>query len=292
MTGPHPRRSLLKTVLFIASLILFLRISDAETTAPKVTLIITSGIRPYKVAVEGFKKALKFSVRQYIYSANPKLVEHILTNEPHDVLVAVGPQAARAISHVDSNIPKVYLMVLDPWRYGENGDVCGIDLRIPPRTQLNEIKDRFGQGVRIGILYHPEENQKIVDSFIKDAQKLSLEIVAIPVGSPRESISALKKNANNLDCLLFIPDSVVIKEALVQYLIKHCIMKGIAAIGYNHFFVESGAVMSLSIDYSKVGELGASLVHKLLEDEKCKVEPPPYIVEWNEKAWNTVKQGH
>ncbi len=289
MARLHPRGVTLKTLILIGTVILYLGVSGGATL-PKVTVIVTSGIRPYKVAIEGLKKALKLDVTQYNYATNPKLVQHILANEDHDILVALGPKAARAISHVPSSIPKVYLMVLDPRRYASNDTICGVDLRIPPPTQLKEIKGRFGQGVRIGILYHPEENQEIVDQFIESAHELSLRLVGIPVESPRESISALIKNADKIDCLLFIPDSVVIKEALVQYLIKQGIIRGVAAIGYNHFFMESGAVMSLSVDYSKVGEVGASIIHRLLEGKDCTLEPPPYFVEWNEKAWDTVRQ--
>jgi len=100
----------------------------------------------------------------------------------------------------------------------------------------------------------------------------------------------LIKYRKNIDVLLFIPDTVVIKEALVQYLIKESIFRGIAVVGYNHFFIENGAVMSLSIDYEEVGKVGANLLKRIWDGGNCSLVPPPFKVEWNQREWDTVRQ--
>lgn len=287
----------IKPTLCIICIFLFMEffghLALEAASTPKITVILSSGIRPYKEAFEGFKKNCAQDVDLYDYKSNPKLIEHILKNDDHDILVAMGPQAARSIHSLHaSRSKKIYLMVLDPERFSENGTLCGVDLRIPPETQLKEIRTHLGQGLKVGILYNEAANMAVIKKFQKSAGKLSMKLVGIPVKRPRDCIEALSRFRNEIDVLLFIPDPVVIKEALVQYILKQCILNGIMAVGYNHFFVENGAVLSLSVNYKETGALGARILKELREGRECALFPPPYTVEWNKKAWDTVKQRH
>lgn len=278
-------------VYIIFCLELYFPQAPEAAPAPKITVILSSGIRPYKEALEGFKDHIEQDVKIYEYRSNPKLIKHILEKEAHDILVAIGPQAAQSIHSVHiAPEDKIYLMVLNPRRFSENGTLCGVDLRIPPETQLKEIRSNLGQGLRVGILYNEVENRDIVEEFAERARELSMGFIAIPVKTPRDCIEELSRRKDMMDVLLFIPDSVVIKEALVQYLLKQCVLNGIIAVGYNHFFVETGAVLSLSVDYQGVGALGAEILKRRWNEMECTLLPPPYTVEWNKKAWDTVRQ--
>ncbi|OCC15674.1 ABC transporter substrate-binding protein [Dissulfuribacter thermophilus] len=262
------------------------------TQGPTITVIVSSEIRPYKEALGGLKSSLTFPIQEYNYRSNPKLVEHVLKSESSDFVVAIGPEAAKA-ARASSPLPphkKLYLMVLDPKSLLKQQKICGVDLRIPVERQLDAISKRFPPPVRIGILYNALENQKIIDEFVKKAEWFNATVTGIQVNTPKDCPGALIKNRKNIDILLFIPDTIVIKEALVQYLIKESIFRGIAVVGYNHFFIENGAVMSLSIDYEEVGKLGANLLKQIWDGGKCSLLPPPFKLEWNQRAWDTVRQ--
>ena len=93
-----------------------------------------------------------------------------------------------------------------------------------------------------------------------------------------------------MNTLLFIPDSTVISEALLSHLVKEALLHRIAVVGYNHFFMEIGAVLAFKIDYKGVGALGAKLAGKVVSGSSCRLHSPPFEVEWNQKAWDAVRQ--
>ncbi len=78
--------------------------------------------------------------------------------------------------------------------------------------------------------------------------------------------------------------------ALLTHLVKDALLHGIAVVGYNHFFIEIGAVLALNIDYERVGILGAKLAEDILSGSQCGLASPPFEVEWNEKAWKTITE--
>jgi len=286
-----PRKGLPFFILCIFLLLHGLYTGPCYGAGPKITIVISSNIRPYKEALDGFKKALDLAVECYDLK-NPELVKYVLTKEHQDFVVAIGPEASRIV-HDFSPLPpekKLYLMVLDPEELLGEDKVCGVDLRIPPDRELKKIHERLKGPLNLGIFYCPEENQEMVSLFSSRARAFGINVTGIPVESPKAVPKAFKDNLGRINTILFIPDSVVIQEALVRYLIKRSVLMGIAVIGYNHFFIENGAVMSLTIQYDKVGEEGARLLKDMILKGVCKKVSPPYVVEWNKGAWNTVRQ--
>ncbi len=278
------------------------KISDNSNgpISKKGVIILSSGILPYKETLEGIQGVfsnkglltLFSNLTIYDYHSNPRLAEHMIMSKENEFIVTIGPEAAIAASKL-SHLPlyrRLYLMVLDlPALIDEKG-ACGIDLRIPPKIQLKEISSRLKGIKSIGVMFNHKENHEIIKRFQEASSQYNINIRPIPVSRPRDCPELLRKNKDKIDAVLFIPDSVVSKETLLQYLIKEAILLGISPIGYNKFFMDSGAVMSFIINYQEIGRVGAQLLKKGMQYKRCEFIPPPYHIEWNKKAWDIVRQ--
>ena len=256
----------------------------------KGAVILSSRIRPYVAALNGFKHAFKEGFELLDLSKNPEFVRYTLKKEKFDLYIAIGPKATKLLWAVNPDGIKLTLMVLDPESILPGDHLCGIKLRIPMDEQLSIIKMRINPVKGVGLLYTPGENGQIISQARSAAQELALPIKAYPVESAPEIKKALPELYQHCDVLLFIPDPTVISEPMVRFIIKDALFHGVASVGYNRFFYDSGAVMAFIVNYEKVGAEAARMAIQALKTGRCQMLPPPYEVIWNEKAWNFLQK--
>ncbi len=243
------------------------------------------------LALDGFRSHMSGPLVTSYVDANPELARHRLSRSESSLITAIGPVAAKMVwESAPADTRKLCLMVLDPAELLGRSDLCGIHLRVPVQEQFRLISQRMGPGTRIGVLYNPSENGRwILDAGVA-VSLTDVMLVPIAVERTEDVAGALLSAAERIDALLFIPDSTVISETMVGYLVKNALLKGIAPVGYNSFFLETGAVMAFIIDYRKCGEAGADLAMEVLSGKRCHMQPPPFEVAWNEKAWDVVQR--
>lgn len=258
----------------------------------ETAVIVSSEIRPYLSALEGLRAELDVQMSVYSLQSNPELVRRRLADEDFDLVISIGPEASKVVWETPGwQRLRMALMVLDPVKLLDDPHLCGVDLRIPMQEQIRAIAQRFGTGRTVGILYNPQDNEEWVERARSAGSDLGITVTPLPVAGRKDVPRTLGAAFGAIDTLLFIPDATVISETLVAHLVKEALLQGIAVIGYNHFFVEAGAVMALSIDYKEVGILGARLAREILANGNCRLHAPPYKIEWNEKAWKLVIKG-
>ncbi len=281
-------------VLFICLAIVFLSTlvyGAGHDRDPRIAVVVSSQIRPYVLALDGLRSELGYPVTIYYMGSNPQIVKRGLEQRNFDLLVAIGPNAARLIWGIDRpEVNKMALMVLDLKAFLKPLPPCGIDLRVPLAQELQAISARFKDNQRIGIPFSQPENRLLVNQAIKAANRFNAQVVPIPIKDIHNVFLDLTRMYNQIDILLCIPDRIFVSEAIVTHLIKECLLHGVAVVGYNHFFIESGALMAFTIDYKLVGVRGAELVRRIMTGEPCKVYNPPFRQEWNEKVWDTLKK--
>ncbi|NIA08332.1 MAG: hypothetical protein GWP10_00800 [Nitrospiraceae bacterium] len=258
----------------------------------RIAVVVSSEIRPYIMALDGLRSGLKYPLTVYYLSSNPELVRHRLGQERYDLVIAIGPEASSLTwSVLRPKDKKIAIMVLDPQDLLSDPDPCGVDLRVPMKEQIRLIVNRLGNKRKIGIPYNPIENKKWVEQAQEAGTELGVCIVPLAIHKRQEITEVLSSAYRHIDTLLFIPDSTVISEALLSHLVKDALLHGVAVVGYNHFFMEIGSVMAFSINYEKVGVLGAEVAKGVLSGSKCSLLPPPFKVEWDKRAWKTITQG-
>ncbi len=261
---------------------------------PVVTgVFVSSRIRPYIEALDGLKTTANVELIVVYLDENLELAKHYLKKGEIEAAVAIGPEAAKLIYSPKFQVPiKMAIMTLDLKKLLPGNDPCGIDLRVPISFQVYQIAQRLGQGKTLAILYNPKENSDIIHQAQDACNQVGLRFTPLSVSGSDEIMRKLRPEIDQIDILLFIPDSTVISEKIVRHLTKAALIKGIAVVGYNHFFFETGAVMAFTIDYKNVGIEGAKLLAKFLQGEKCRLLPPPVKVEWNTKVFQFLREKH
>ena len=252
---------------------------------PPIGIFLSSKIRPYLQALHGMEDELDFDYQVFDLSENYELARHYARSRRFQTCVAIGPEAIRLLYHFGSAIPnKLAIMALDPEKLVGNHTLCGIDLRIPISFQLEIIQEKLGPGKKVAIIYNKSENGELIQRALKDAKEKRLTLVPLEVEGPSQIMERLEPVLNQIDIILFIPDSVVISEKIVSHITKTALLKGVAVCGFNRFFYETGALLSFIIDYEEVGRRTARLVAKLVREHICILTPPKVRLLWNERA--------
>lgn len=253
---------------------------------PRVSAVLSSEIRPYMQAMEGLRSSFPFYL-PIVSMANPELAARILQTNDYERLVVVGSNAARlALQNVSDKKKIVVLMVLDiRENFGEG--LCGVDMRVPLEEELRGISEQLGVNLRIAALFSTEENAIRVREAEKAAKKLGVRLTAWRVTERSDALNRLNTDAGSVDCLLFLPDPIFDSETFIAHLVKTALLNGVAPVGYNRFFLETGAVLSFNLDYAGIGRQGAAFLNDM---GMCGILAPAFQLEINEKSLELLKK--
>lgn len=258
-----------------------------------MAIIVSMNIKPYAEAVEGINESLGkekigtqiFFLEAFTGKAQIQLKEKLLREE-FALFIAVGPEAA---GFVWSDLPEkkerlVYTMILNPEHLKDSPQVlCGVSLSIPPEQQILKISKVFPHIKRIGLLYDPQYNADFYHLAIRKAVDMGLSVVSLEVPSRKDLPRILEDNWDKVDCLWMIPDRTLISESLIQYIIKEALLKRKPVVGFNRFFMESGAVMNFIFDYRNLGRQAARLGLEILKGEPCSEKEPEFEIWLNDR---------
>ncbi len=239
-------------------------------------------IKPYFDAVEGIKSVLnQFDIlTEYFFVEDVRNKWN--SSEPSKngtihskVVIAVGPEAVLFLKStpLDPSVIKIFTMVSNPFSLipKKYSSFCGFYFSVDAKEQLTWIAKTLPRIKSLGILYDQVNNQDYVSRAVKSGYEAGIHIQPLMVNSKDEVPESLRKNWSNLDGLLLIPDATVISASLVKYIIRKGLSNNVPVIGYNRFFIQSGALMSFVYDYHKIGRQTGQLVKgTLLNGSKCK----------------------
>jgi putative ABC transport system substrate-binding protein len=262
-------------------------VSAAEPSAGRAAILVSSTIRPYLEAAEGAADTLQsaggiapatFQLDKYPANDLSDL-SRSLSAEAFDLLIAVGPAAARfAWSLADEFAGRrLYAMVLDPEKViGAATPACGVSLNIPVTSQLTAIRSGLPAVRRLGVLFDPSHNRGLPAEAGPAAAPLGLSIVPLAVSSKTEIPRVLEGAWDRVDALWLVPDRTVISESIVEYVIRESIYRKVPVIGYNRFFYDSGSSLAFVIDYREVGAASARQAVRVMNGETCGESAPPF----------------
>ena len=98
----------------------------------------------------------------------------------------------------------------------------------------------------------------------------------LAVGDRRQISDLLNRNWSAIQGLWMIPDATVITESLVRHIIKKAIVNKVAVIGYNRFFLDSGAALGFVLDYKEIGRQTADLAWRTSSGDACRILSPRF----------------
>ena len=283
-------------VLLLAA-VLFPSGSAGEETGPaqRVAVIISRNIRPYVEAAEGLASAVRESPKAEVQTffletgdgRGPADLADRLRKEGFDLWAAVGPDSAAFIWNDLSGdgATRLYCMILNPEKAVAGAeDECGIPLNIPVERQMEVISLGLPRARRLGILYDPIHNAAFVQEAGDRGAAAGLHILPLAVSSRKEISATLKRHWAEMDALWLIPDSTVISESIVQFIVRESLLRDIPVVGYNRFFYESGAALATVFDYRDLGAQAGRLALEVLSGAACRRDPPVFQVWLNRRV--------
>lgn len=256
----------------------------------KVAVLKSRNIMPYVQAEAGLSKTLEkdpqTEIRIYLFEKfrekGLKILKDEIINDKTDILIAVGPRAARfMLSDMgDAPFPKLYTMVLNPESLVQPTDrAIGISLNIPVDIQVRKIAGALPSVKRLGLLHDPGFNKSFFEKAAETAMRLDLEIVPLEVAKKKEIPAVLGRHWRDIDGLWLIPDRTVISDTIVKdYIMKEAILKNMPVIGYNRFFYRSGAALAFVFDYEELGIQTALMARDILDGKAPGTDVPRFHV--------------
>jgi putative ABC transport system substrate-binding protein len=238
--------------------------------AHEIAILKSSDLAPYNQAIEGFKAVATPGSTYTEYDLQGdlehgrKLARKIRASEA-DLVLAVGLKAALAAKLEIIDTPIIFCMVLDPSKAELKApNMTGILLEVPIDRQLAGIRSVLPSLKRLGVLYDPAKTSALVDESRRQAKSMGLEVSAQPISSARDVPSTLRAILPQVDALWLIPDSTVLTEDSIKFLLVAALEQNVPVVGFSSEFVRSGALLGLSVSYQDVGRQAGFLADKIL----------------------------
>ncbi len=245
----------------------FPRITHGE----EIAILKSADIGAYTEAIDAFKDALPPSLQitveynlQGDMAKGRSLARRIRASDAN-VVLAVGLKAALAAKLEILDIPVVMCLVLNPEKYAlPSSNMVGLSLHIPFATQVKPLQRLVPQISRIGVLFDPDKTQDLRDRLQQEAHNQGMTLISEEVRDEKEVSNALKSLHNNIDALWLLPDSTVLTENTLDFLLSTALETNIPVMAFSAGLVESGALTGVYFHYKDLGEQAASLTAKML----------------------------
>ncbi len=269
---------------------LFFDLSFSDETQ-QIAVVVSKRIKPYLSIIEGMAERLGEKEKKievfFLPDSDPPDNQQIITlleKSRFNFYAAIGPEAAKLVWALKTERPKTFTAVLDPDALLEKGTLqCGVSLRIPVERQIQEISKAFVNIKRIGLLFDTRINDWFYKAAEMSAQQYGITIIPLKVESKNQITEVLAKNWENVDCVWMIPDQTVISEKIIEHIIKLAVYNSKGVIGYNSFFIRTGAFFSFDFDYKILGIQAGRKIENYFETGACKPEPPEFQTIMNPK---------
>lgn len=247
--------------------------------AEEVAILKSAEIVAYSEAIAAFKSALPASFQvtleynlQGDLAKGRNLARRIRASDA-TVVLAVGLKAALAAKLEILDIPVIMCLVLDPEKYGlPASNMVGLSLNIPFEKHLKPLWMLAPLTTRIGVLFDPQKTKGLHDQLQVDAKAQGITIVSEEVHEEQEVSKAFNALEGAIDALWLLPDSTVLTENTLDFLISASLEANIPIVAFSAGLVQSGAVVGVYMNYADIGRQAAGLSAGLVS------QTPPSIL--------------
>lgn len=271
---------------------ILIQFTDLEASQVKIAVVRTRNMKPYEIALQGFKAAVnKYGYQpEFIYfdisdieTGIERLTKEISPDQISLVL-ALGTEAAQLVKRANLRVPAIFSMVSEPAQSGllnasVNGatPMTGVSLDIPPEDQFKALLEIVPNAKRIGVIFDPSETQEIVALGTAAANRLGIGLVTYPVRSEGQVPEGLSHLRPRIDALWLVSDRTVLTTQSLQYIFLFAFQTNLPLMGLSDHFVKMGALLAVGPDYEDVGRQSGEIAVRILKGENPEELPvmPP-----------------
>ena len=268
----HAGRSLAAWAMLGLGLLLGLStLGVSESAAMEIAILQSSDISVYREAIAGLKATGPIGATYTEYDAQGDLelgkkLARKLRASNASVVVAVGLKAALAAKVEIVDVPIVYMMVLDPLKHQLTAaNMTGTFLEVPLDRQVKIMRTFLPALHRVGILYDPSKNASRMKTAVEQAGILGVQVNGLPIENDKDVPSQLRALLSDVEALWLIPDSTVLTNESIQFILESAFARQIPVIGFSPEFTRLGALLSISVNYGDVGRETGLLVKRILD---------------------------
>ena len=263
------------------SVLICLFLSSAWSPAAEfdgVFVVFSADIAPYQQAFDGFKGAVqerKGSLRIVECDLEKEkaddIVQRIMKERPQLVL-AIGPEAAKFAKESISNTPVVYSMVFRPQSLA-GANTTWVSMDIPPREKMERIRKIFPDAGKIGMIYSPG-SAVLYREAVEGCTGLGLKVGGKEITSTIKLLTAFKDMARQIDLFLMVPDTNIYSSESIKYLLAEALRNKVPVIGLAPAYTREGAILSFYADYMDLGRQAGEMALRIIGGEKPQdIEP-------------------
>jgi len=211
-----------------------------------------------------------------------------------DLIITVGSGALKYALKQFRDIPVIYSMVINPntFKGVSQKHVFGVSMQASIDDKFAVLKKIMTSVKKVGVVYNPSESGEQVRAARISANKMGLELKALPVSSSKDAISAIDDAMMSVDAYLLFFDKTVLTRQAVSHLLTLSFRRRIPIIGLSEKYVNLGALFSLDVEIPDVASAVIRCAELTINGEMCSVNDVkalPFRVTVNRKIANKFK---
>jgi len=246
----------------------------SESEAMDIAILQSSDIAAYREAIAGLKATGPIGAIYTEYDAQGDLelgkkLARKLRASNASLVVAVGLKAALAAKVEIVDVPIVYMMILDPLKHQLTApNMTGTLLEVPLDRQMKIMRTFLPTLHRLGSLYDPAKTSSRMKDAVQQATVNDFQLKGLPVESDKDVPQQLRTLLPDIESLWLIPDSTVLTNESIRFILESALAHQIPVIGFSPEFTRLGALLSMSISYGDVGRETGLLAKRILDGER------------------------
>ena len=244
-----------------------------KAAGAEIAILKSSDLKAYNEAIEGFKATAPGSpiYAEYDLRGDLEMGKHLakkIRTSDSSLVVAVGLKAALAAKLEITDIPVLYMMILDPLKHHLTAaNMTGVLLEIPMDRQFKVMRAFLPDLHRIAMLYDPDKTAAKLKEAEPRAAVHEFQLRGFAVEDEKEVPQQLRALLSESEALWLIPDSTVLTEESIRFILESALAKQVPVFGFSSELTRLGALLSMSIDYGEVGREAGLLAKRILNGE-------------------------
>jgi putative ABC transport system substrate-binding protein len=249
-------------------------LTQTQAAGAEIVILKSSDLKAYRDAIEGFKATALGGATYVEYDLRGDLergkqLARKVRASDSSLVVAVGLKAALAAKLEIVDTPVLYMMILDPLKHQLTAaNMTGVLLDIPTDRQFKIMRAFLPTLRRIGMMYDPDKTAPKLKAAESRASTYEFQLRGFPVENEKDIPQQLRALLSESEALWLIPDSTVLTDESIRFILESALAKHVPVIGFSSEFTRLGALLSMSIDYGEVGREAGLLAKRILDGEK------------------------
>jgi putative ABC transport system substrate-binding protein len=265
MTIPMPRARHL-----VAALLVLLPV---QAWAARIAVLADDDLTVYRSVITGFSIEARAEIDEYNLRGDPKLGDKIAAEigaRKPDVLFAVGPKSANLLRQKFAALPLIHVLVPNVGQYDLSApNISGVALEPPLKDQFGALKALAPGVKKVGVVFDPKHSGVKVKEAVESLAALGITLVLAEVQKTEDIPAALKGLQGSVDALWTPADATVLTVSGLEALGEFSRNAKVPIYGINANHVQRGALVTLALDYPRVGRQAGKLANKVLADPKA-----------------------